>query len=536
MPKRDRAAYMREYRQRKALERERMRLAALQVDGDAPGGASGSLDPFLGHKIADWAAEKLKVPMGPLRGQPFVMPGWQRRFALDAFAPGVTEAGLSVARKNGKSGWLAAAFLYFLEGPGNFPEWRGIVTSMTGALAGELREAVRLTAEISGIAIRSYRSPTPGRIVGRRGARLDFLAADKSTGHAFGADIAALDEAGLLQENARPLWNAVGSSVSGRNGRLIAISIRGNGPMFGELAERAETSSTVIFHEYAADPAAAVDDPAAWKAANPGLGTIKGMDYMRARAAAVLSTPADEPLFRAYDLNQPQDPTREMIIAVSDWLQCCGEQPPRDGPCVVGIDLGGSSSMTAAVALWANGRLECMGAFPSKPDLEARGKADGVGTRYLTMQRRGELLTMGHRVTPVAEFLGEFAGRLEGVRVTAVGADRYRKEEVIDVLEAAGLAWPIVFRGQGASATADGSHDVRAFQKAVLSKAIFPGDSLLLEHAIAESSVTRDPLGNPRLDKSRARGRIDPLQAAVIATGLRALAPKRKPQRALAII
>ena len=508
-----RAAYMRAYRARKREERAR---CPRPLPAPKP-------QRNVGGDIVKWAADKLRVPMGPMIGQPFVMPDWQAQFTEHAFGDGVFEAGLSVARKNGKSGWLAAVFLYFLDGPGNRPEWRGIVTSLTGVLAGELREAVRLTAEVSGLSVRSYRSPTPGRIVGRQGARLDFLAADKGTGHAFGADIAAIDEAGLLPENRRPLWNAVKSSVSARAGRFIAISIRGDGPMFGEMAQRAQATPALVWNEYAADPAAAVDDRAAWRAANPGLGTIKSERYMEDMARAVLAVPADEPTFRAYDLNQPQSPSREMIVPVSAWAACAGEQPPRDGPCIVGLDLGGSTSMTAAVALWRNGRMEAMGAFPTVPDLADRGKGDGVGTRYLTMARRGELLTMGHKVTPVHEFLTEFAGRLNGTKVMACGLDRYRQAEAEEAFLACNLRWPLVFRGQGAHAHADGSHDVRAFQKAVLSRHVFPGDSMLMEHAIAESSVRRDPLGNPSLDKSRANGRIDPLQAAVIATGLNAL-------------
>ena len=78
----------------------------------------------------------------------------------------------------------------------------------------------------------------------------------------------------------------------------------------------------------------------------------------------------------------------------------------------------------------------------------------------------------------------------------------------------------MVWRGTGAHAHADGSHDIRAFQKRVLGKTISTCESLLLASAIRESSVRRDPGGNPALDKHRERGRIDALSAAVIAAGL----------------
>ena len=114
---------------------------------------------------------------------------------------------MSVARKNGKSGLVAALLLAYLCGPLNASNWRGVVVSETGALAAELREAIRQTAESSGLSDRLTikQSPPPGSIAGQDGALLSILASDKATGHAIGADLAVIDEAGLLDENRRGL-------------------------------------------------------------------------------------------------------------------------------------------------------------------------------------------------------------------------------------------------------------------------------------------------------------------------------------------
>ena len=88
---------------------------------------------------------------------------------------------------------------------------------MTGLLAKELRDAMELTAEVSGLTgLELKRSPPPGILHGRRKSQVRFLAADRATGHAIGADFALIDEAGLLQENKRELWNALTSSISVR--------------------------------------------------------------------------------------------------------------------------------------------------------------------------------------------------------------------------------------------------------------------------------------------------------------------------------
>ena len=514
---------MREYR-RKGREAARPAPSIFNLDPSQP----------LGIVAAEWAERTLKVPTGPLRGQPFRVPDWQRRFLVDALQPGIREAGLSVARKNGKSGIIAALLLAFLCGPLNAPEWRGIVVSLTGALAVELRNAIEQTANISGLEerITVRRSPYPGSIVGQNGATVTILASDKATGHALGSDLAIIDESGLIPESGRDLWNAVLSSTSGRDGRLLCISIRGDGPMFSELIARADDSSVAV-HEYAAPEGCALDDETAWAAANPGLvAGIKSKGYMRDTSRRAITTPADAASFRAHDLNQPQNPSRELLCDTSDWLAVETEElPPREGAFVVGFDAGGSSSLTAAVAIWRNGRMEVWAACGDNPNLLDRGRADGVGGRYEQMRERGELRSYAGRITPVDLFLADLGADLGRYPVTA-GADRYRRAEVEQSLEKAGLRWPMEWRGQGASATADGSADVRAFQRMVYGRRLRVSPSLLLRASIADSSIRYDASGNPALEKARTRGRIDALQAGVIAAGLweryLSAAPKRR--------
>ena len=180
--------------------------------------------------------------------------------------------------------------------------------------------------------------------------------------------------------------------------------------------------------------------------------------------------------------------------------------------------------MTALVALWpATGRMEAWGAFGDTPDLRERGQNDGVRDLYQRMAERGEIAVYSGRITPVAQFLKDCAERLAGEKIVLAGADRFRRAEATEALETSGLRWPMQWRGQGAHAVADGSHDVRAFQNGVLAGRYSIEESLLMARAIMESSIRRDPGGNPALDKARSKGRIDALSAAVIAAGLAAL-------------
>ena len=363
--------------------------------------------------FVEWAERYLKIPEGPKIGEPFLIPKWQQTFIRNFLKFEIQEAGLSIARKNGKTGLIAALVLCHLCGPFNSRNWRGTVVSIDGQLAKEMRRAIELTAEASNYSddIRVYKSPTPGRIVGRNNATVDLLNAGIGAGHARGSDLAIIDEAGLLQESDRDLWSAIYTSISGRNGKLVCISIRGDGPMFSELEARKDDTG-VYWMEFTSDPDASISSKREWHKANPGLRDgIKSLAYMERAAVRALRTPADEAKFRSLDLNQPQDPERSTIVSVDAWRACMTETPPeRQGEAYVGVDLGLTTSMCAAACYWpASGRLECAAAFPGEPSLKRRGEIDGVDTLYQQMERRGELRTWPGEITPVAPFLKWFS-------------------------------------------------------------------------------------------------------------------------------
>ena len=173
---------------------------------------------------------------------------------------------------------------------------------------------------------------------------MDILSADKSSGHASGFDDSILDETGLLDESHRELVNGMRTAVSARDGRVIHLSIQGDSPFTAELLER-KGEPGIAIHHYAAPEGCHLDDRDAWVAANPSLGTIKSWRYMEQAAARAIAIPADAATFRAFDLNEPTDPSRELIFPLSRLQACFVDVlPPREGHCYVGLDFGGSES------------------------------------------------------------------------------------------------------------------------------------------------------------------------------------------------
>ena len=505
----------RRYRQRQREAKRGAAVLAFPVPED-PVGA-----------LVAWSRDVLRVPVGhPLAGRPMELPG----FAVDFLRAGWTahESALCIARKNAKSAICAVLALGFLVGPLRQPGWRGAVASVSKEKAGELRaqiEAIAVASGLEGLTFR--RAPYPGMVQSDTGS-LEILSSDRTAGHSSSFDLVVVDETGLMPERSRDLLAGLRSSVSAKEGRTIHISVRGDSPLYAEIL----TNPATVAHVYMAPEGCELDDEAAWRAANPGLGTVKSRGYMRAEVERIRGVPTDEPSFRAYDLNQRLDPTREMVCSPDDLRACFVEDlPPRAGPVYLGLDFGEATSATACCAIFPHtGRLETWMAFGDNPPVGERGKHDDAP--YPAMVERGELRLYPGRVVHPDVFLSDVQTDLAGCRVRAAAADSYKDSEVRDFLDRAAVRWPIDFRRVGAGK--DGGADVRAFQRLVLNGKFRLLPNLALVTAISKSTLRRDANGNPGLDKSTSRGRIDVLAAAVIAAGLAAPAfdrPKRRPLR-----
>ena len=129
-------------------------------------------------------------------------------------------------------------------------------------------------------------------------------------GHGSSFDLAIVDEIGLLQERDRELINSMRAALSAKDGKFIALSIWGNGLYTGDMWARRKDPGVVV-HRFMANPNCQLNDVSEWLAANPGLGSIKSLDYMKHEAKRAASSPLDESHFRAQDLNLPGSPNVE---------------------------------------------------------------------------------------------------------------------------------------------------------------------------------------------------------------------------------
>ena len=514
--KKTRQAYYRGRHRRRRDRERRGRESEAETDYTPPASV-----PDQVKALTAWAATLECPPGHPRVGRPMILPDYMVRYLTGAL--GSRESLLCVARKNAKSSGLALLSLGYLCGPLRVAGWRGAVVSLNQDKSREfLRLAVDL-ARANSLPLKPYtkRLANPDT-----GADLECLLSTADMGHSSDYDAVFLDELGLYPEACRPLIQELYSSITARDGRIFCISIRGDNPVLEEILQRKEKPDTYVqLHAAAAD--CSILDARAWHQANPGLDAgIKSLDAIRFAAESAAVTPSDIAYFRVHELNQRIRPDAGVLVTLDDWQKCETDTPPEPvGPAYLGLDLGAVSSLTAATVYWPEtGLLRTWGCFPAVPDLEARGQSDGVGSLYYDFQHEGSLRLFGDRIPNYGEFMAWVLDELGGVDLRGIAYDRFLKPEIELILDDLRLYCPRFPRGTGASVLADGSHDCRAFQRAVLTGKVSVRPLKIWRASLRFAVLRHDPAGNPALDKSKRKGRINSVSTGVLAVGVSALA------------
>ena len=488
----------------------------------------------------------LSIPEGPNAGKPVSLAPFQRQFIEGAMAEDTANAILSIGRGNGKSAITAGLALGGLIGVWDRQPRREIIA------AARTRDQGRIIWDfVAGFAA-SLPLEVQHRLIYRRAPRLEIefegdggghvlrvIAADGKSALGGAPTMAILDERGhWALDRGDELEHALLSGLGKRGGRafLISTSASDDAHPFSRWIDDPAPGSYVQEHRPA--PSLPADDVESLLIANPGAphGIGSSLEWLEAQAKRAIARGGSSlTSFRLYNRNERvSGDAQEMLLTVDEWLTCETDSlPPREGGVVIGIDLGGSASMTAAAFYWPQtGRLECLGTFPSMPGLLDRGQSDGVAGRYDEMRGRGELTVLGDKTVPVAPWLVEVVRHVQDEPILAITMDRYKQAELGEAISRAGIRAPLIWRGQGFR---DGGEDCERFRRAAFDGRIKARPSLLLRSAFQDAQCKRDDANNLKLTKARSTGRIDAAAASVLAVaqGARIAAQPKAKARAI---
>ncbi|MGR3545828.1 MAG: terminase large subunit domain-containing protein [Roseovarius sp.] len=477
------------------------------------------------------------------------MAGFQRNFIKGTFSKNVMVGVLSIGRGNAKTALSAGLALAELVGAlEEKPQPKREII-----FAARNRDQAKTAFNFLVGYIDGLPETDKAQFIIRRGSKLEVefagnggglarvIAADGKSVLGGAPTLAILDErAAWEREKGDNLENNILSGLGKKGGRALIISTSApdDANTFSRWMDVPPPGTYV--QEHRPPMGLPADDLDSLLIANPGA--VEGIgatpDWLVSQARRAIARGGSAlSSFRNLNRNERvSSEDRSVLVTVDEWMSAevaPDDLPARDGPCILGIDLGGSRSMSAAAFYWPDtGRLEALGTFPTFPSLADRGAADGVSDRYVQMNERGELSVMGENTVPPGRWLAEIVRQLDGIQPVCIVGDRFRHAEFVEAMQGAGLSRvPFIWRG---FAWKDGSEDIERFRRALFDGEVKATPSMLLRFAFADAITLVDPAGNHKLAKARSLGRIDAAAATVLAVaqGARMKATPQKKARA----
>lgn len=469
------------------------------------------------------------TPDGAQVGKPLILADFQKQFIRDVYdnPNGTRRAYLSIARKNGKTGLIAGLLLAHLVGPEaklNAQLVSGAMSRDQAALVFRLAsQMVMLSPKLSSI-VRII--PSSKRLLGLPlNTEYRALAADGKTAHGLSPIFCVMDEIGQVRGPQSDFIDALTTSQGAHDAPLliaISTSAASDADLFSVWLDDAEKSKDprIVSHVYKAQEGCDLMDESAWKAANPALGLFRNEDDLREQMIQAQRMPSAENTARNLLLNQRVS-TESPFISPDVWKSCAGdiESFDDDTPVYCGLDLSARTDLTALLVVGKiDGKWQTHAYFWT-PEQGLMDRAKRDRSPYDLWHRQGFLLTTPGATVDYGFVATDLARILSGLNVQAIAYDRWRIELLRKELERIGSDLPLVEYGQGFKDMAPALDHLEA---ELLNGRIRHGNHPVLSMCAANAVITKDPTGARKLDKSRATGRIDGLQAMAMAFGIAA--------------
>ena len=473
----------------------------------------------------------LLVPEGVLQGKPMRLDLFQEVFiyALLDNPAKTSRAYLSMARKNGKTGLIAALLIAFLIGPpsansNNAQLISGAMSRDQAALVYKLAEKMILMNNVLKGFLRTVSSHK--MIVNlSRGLEYKAISAEASTAHGLSPKIAILDEIGQVVGPLSAFVEAV-TTAQGAYDDAILIAISTSAASDADLfsiwcddAERSDDPHTVC-HVYAAEEDCELLDSQQWQNANPALGKFRSKSDLTQKLEQASRLPSMEASVRNLLLNQ-RVALERLWLAPGIWK--ANNRAPdwnvfKEHGVHVGLDLSQRNDLTCA-CIAARDADDAIHLFPFTftplNGLKERSRRDRVP--YEDWVRDGVVIGVPGATVDydwVASYLKLNLSEKE-IEVHTIEFDRWRIKEFTAACERQGFeAFQFHEVGQGFQSMAP---RVEAFEQALLQNRIRHGSHPALNLGAANAIVQQSPAGDRKLNKAKSSQKIDCLVAAVMA-------------------
>lgn len=482
-------------------------------------------------KVLAFIKRYIRVPEGPMVGQPLVLEPHQVRWIRDVYdnPHGTTQGILSMARKGGKSTIIAALVVVHTVGPEareNSQIASGARSRKQAALVFALAsKMIRLNPELAKLC---RIVPSEKKIVGLpMNVEYQALAAEAGTAHGLSLALAILDELGQVKGETDAFVEAIESSQGAYDDALtliISTQAPTDADMLSIRIDDAERSGDphIVCHVYAADPDCDLLDRDQWKKANPSLGTFRSLPEFEKKAAQAARMPSAESAFRNLYLNQRVN-RFSPFISPGVWLagnSAISLDVFRAGPVWGALDLSQTTDLSCFVLIArdADGVWHVRAWF-WKPAATIADHSARDRQPYTRWADDGLIDTTPGAAIDYSFVARRIAEECDGLDVRALAFDRYRFKTLEQEFAGLGVTLPWVPWGQGFVSM---SPALDVAEAAFLNGKVRHGGNPVMTMCAANAVVVADASGNRKLDKAKSTGRIDGMQSLVMALGVAA--------------
>lgn len=531
------AKYAADVKSGKVVAGRLVKLAVKRFYADIKNGKKRGLEfrADMGQHTIDFYHKCLQHSKGVWAGQPFILSPWQQFITWNLF--GWFKNGLrrfrvsyeEVARKNGKSTFLAGRGLYLLDQddePG--AEVYAVATKKDQAkiVHGEAERMVRKSPALKQ-RITIFRNNLH---IKNTASKFEPLGQDSDTEDGLNIHGAMIDE--LHAHKTREMWDIIDTATGARLQPLISAITTAGHDKLGICYEQRDYGIKILegiidddsFFVYIAtidikqkgEKGKSDDwrDEKCWLKANPNLGVSKNIEDMRRKAKKAKEVAAAQNAFKNKELNVWTE-QHTLWIDATAWNRCKGDVPDYDlGHCFAGLDLGSNRDLSAFVRL-----------FPHEDKCVVRSDfwmpEDGVHDRvkkdrvpYDLWIEQGFIQTTPGNITDYDFIREAILQRSTEHEIKELAFDRWGASQLS--IQLANEDITMVPFGQGYHSMAAPTKEL---ERLVLAALLLHGGNPVLRWMMSNVTVRLDPAGNMKPDKEKSSEKIDGIVALIMALG-----------------
>jgi phage terminase large subunit-like protein len=257
------------------------------------------------------------------------------------------------------------------------------------------------------------------------------------------------------------------------------------------------------------------EDETMWYKSNPNLGISVKTDFLRSKFIDAKNNPSKINEFKTKQLNMWVD-SAKVWIPDDDWQKCSGPVLDLKGmTCHGGLDLSSTRDLTAfALDFQLPDGSDAYLWFFWMPEDNVSDRVKNDRVPYDLWINQGYIITTPGNITDYDFIMADIIHMKSVYDIKSIAFDRWNSSQLIINLTDEGVNMQPFGQGYGSM-----SAPTKEFERTVYSGKMNHMGNPVLRWMVSNVEIQKDPAGNIKIDKSKAREKVDGPVAAVMAKG-----------------